>query len=101
MIILVTFLIIVLVSVSLQISRNRYNENLSYLIDKFYWLENNKAYSLLLHSIEIAENSFSAYSVKRKSFIEFKVTASELELISSKIDNLPIDKKCISCHISY
>ena len=64
MIILVTFIIFVLIIfITRQSNKDNIAKNPNYR-ETFYWQKNNKAYSLLLHSIIFYGDSFAAYSSK-------------------------------------
>jgi len=100
MIILVIFLIFVLVVFSTQLS-NRKTE----ILDPpdynqiFFWQDKNKAYSLLLHSVTLKENSFSAYSAKRDLIMTFPVEEEDIRTIKNKFGgSLYKFQKCINCH---
>ena len=100
MIILVIFLIFVLVVFSTQLSNRKteiqdtpdYNQN-------FFWKDKNKAYSLLLHSVTLKENSFSAYSAKRDLIMTFPVEEEDIRTIKNKFGgSLYKFQKCTNCH---
>ena len=100
MIILVIFLIFVLVVSSTQLSNRKteimdppdYNQN-------FFWQDKDKAYSLLLHSVTLKENSFSAYSAKRDSLMTFPAEEEDIRTIKNKFGgSLYKFQKCTNCH---
>ena len=65
----------------------------------FFWQDKNKAYSLLLHSITIYDNSFSAYSSKWDSLMTFPAQHKDLESIKNKFDNSSYKmQECTNCH---
>ena len=86
MITLVILIIFVLVVFSTQLSNSKteildpsgYNQ-------KFFWQNKNKAYYLLLHSVTLKENSFSAYSAKRDSIMTFPTQPDDLKSIKNKL----------------
>ncbi len=99
LIILVTFLILVLVIVSTQ--RIHRVDNFSHPIFKelFYWNENGKAFSLLLHSILLKNHSFTAFSPSRDSIMEFSATQSEIKSLERKLTNISLSPQdCLNCH---
>ena len=66
----------------------------------FFWQDENKAYSLLLHSVTIYTSSFSAYSSKWDSLMTFSAHPSDLKLIKKKLTNISYSpQKCLNCHI--
>jgi len=84
MIILVTFIILVLIIfITHKSNKDNIAENPNYR-EIFFWQDKNKAYSLLLHSITIYDNSFSAYSSKWDSLMTFPAHPSDLKLIKKK-----------------
>ncbi len=101
MIILVTFLILVLVIIS---TRNNFKGEISTspnFSETFFWQNNNKAYSLLLHSVSIYDSSFTAYSNKWDSLMKFSAIPDELQSIKKKLTIFPFKKQqCSSCHIN-
>ena len=100
MIILVTFIIFVLVIfITHKSSKDNIAENHNYR-EIFFWQYENKAYSLLLHSVTINDRSFSAYSIKWDSLMIFPALPSELQSIKNKLQDYPFNKQqCSSCHI--
>jgi len=66
---------------------------------KFFWQDKNKAYSLLLHSVTLNVNSFSAYSAKRDSIMTFPTQPDDLKSIKNKFDNFSYKvQECTNCH---
>jgi len=101
MIILVTFIIFILVIfITQKSSKDNIAENPNYK-EIFFWLDENKAYSLLLHSITINDKLFSAYSIKWDSLMTFSALPSELQSIENKLQDYYLNKQqCSSCHIN-
>jgi hypothetical protein len=65
----------------------------------FFWQDENKAYSLLLHSVTFYDLSFSAFSAKRDSILNFPAQPKELKLIKYKFDkSLYKFQNCTNCH---
>jgi len=78
MIILVTFIIFVLIIfIAHKSNKDNISENPNYR-EIFFWQDESKAYSLLLHSISIDDRFFSAYSIKGDSLMIFPGLPSEL-----------------------
>ena len=99
MIILVTLLILILLIVSTRIINSDDISPQPDFKEIFFWQDKNKAYSLLLHSITINGNSFSAYSSKWDSLIIFPALPSELRSIKSKLKDYSFNKQqCSDCH---
>ena len=94
------FLIITLVIFSTRISNNKvYNPNGPFFKENIIWQHNNKAYTLLLHSIAINDNSISAYSVKFDTFMTFANHTSDIHTIYNKLGNVPYTpQQCVKCH---
>ena len=100
MIILVTFIILVLIIFSTHKSHSEKNGESSNFKEIFFWQDKNKAYSLLMHSVTIYDNSFSAYSTKWDSLMTFSAHPSDLKLIKKKLTNISYSpQKCLNCHI--
>ena len=98
MIILVTFIIFVLIIVIPRKSnKDNIAENPNYR-EIFFWQDENKAYSLLLHSVTINGRLFSAYSIKWDSLMIFPALPSELQSIRKKMKSLPSTQNCSNCH---
>ena len=99
MIILVTFIIFVLIIfITHKTNKDNIAENPNYR-GIFLWQDKNKAYSLLLHSITIYDNSFSAYSSKWDSLMIFPAQPYDLESIKKKLTNIYYSPhKCLNCH---
>ena len=100
MIILVTFIIFVLIIfITHKSNENNIAENPNYR-EIFFWQDENKAYSLLLHSVTIDDRLFSAYSNKWDSLMTFSAHPSDLKLIKKKLKNISYSpQKCLNCHI--
>jgi len=93
--------IIILVIFSTRESNNIvYNPSDSFFKENIIWQHNNKAYTLLLHSIAINDSSISAYSVKLDTIMTFAILEPDLNLIYNKIlGNSPYTpEQCIKCH---
>ena len=100
MIILVTFIIFVLFFfITHRANKDNIAENPNYR-EIFFWQDENKAYSLLLHSVTINDRSFSAYAIKWDLLLIFPALPSELDSIKNKLKDYPLNKqKCSSCHV--
>ena len=100
MIILVTFIIFVLIFfITHRPNKDNIAENPNYR-EIFFWQDENKAYTLLLHSVTINKRSFSAYSIKWDSLMIFPALPSELQSIKNKLKDFSFSKQqCSSCHI--
>ena len=100
MLFLVIFVIIILVIFSTRKTNNIvYNPSDSFFKENIIWQHNNKAYTLLLHSIAINDNSISAYSVKFDTFMTFANRTSDINIIYNKLGNIPYTpEQCIKCH---
>ena len=94
------FLIIVLVIFSTRKTNNTvYNPNDSFFKENIIWQHNNKAYTLLLHSMAINDSSISAYSVKFDTIMIFSILEPDLSYIYNKFGNVPYTPvQCIKCH---
>ena len=100
MMLLVTFLFIVLIAISTQLSRNA-AININDPIFKKTTILNNqdKAFSVLLHSITVRKQVISAYSHKFDSLITFPFSEKDYKFLQNKLDKLPANTKdCNSCH---
>ena len=100
MMFLVMFFIIILVIFSTRISNNRvYKTNDSFFEENIIWQHNNKAYTLLLHSIAINDSTISAYSVKFDTLMSFINRTSDINIIYNKLGNVPYTpEQCVKCH---
>ena len=101
MIILVTFIILVLIIfITHKSNKDNIPENPNYR-EIFFWQDENKAYSLVLHSVTIYDNSFSAYSSKWDSLMTFSALPPELQSIKKIMkDYFFKNQQCSSCHES-
>ena len=99
MIILVTFIIFVLIISSTHKSNSEtIVENFNFK-EIFFWQDENKAYSLLLHSVTIDDMLFSAYSSKWDSLMTFSAQHKDLKSIKNKFDNSSYKiQECTNCH---
>ena len=76
-----------------------YKANDSFFKENIIWQHNNKAYTLLLHSIAINDNSISAYSVKFDTFMTFSILPVDFNFIQNKLGHLPYTpEQCNKCH---
>ena len=76
-----------------------YNPRDSLFKENIIWQHNNKAYTLLLHSIAINDSSISAYSVKLDKIMTFDILEPDLNFIYNKLGNVPYTPvQCIKCH---
>ena len=100
MLFLVMLLIIILVVFSTYKTNNIvYNPSDSFFKKNILWQHNNKAYTLLLHSIAINDSSISAYSVKLDTIMTFAILNPDLNFIYNKLGNVPYtSEQCIKCH---
>ena len=100
MLFLVMLFIIILVIFSTRKSNNIvYNPSDSFFKKNILWQHNNKAYTLLLHSIAINDSSISAYSVKLDKIMNFAILDPDLNFIYNKLGNVPYTpEQCIKCH---
>ena len=100
MIILVTFIIFVLI---IFITHKSNKDNIAEkpnFREIFFWQDENKAYSLLLHSVTINDRLFSAYSIKWDSLMIFPALPSKQQSIKHKLQDYSFNKQqCSSCHI--
>jgi len=99
MIILVTFIILVLIIfITHKSNKDNIAENPNYR-EIFFWQDENKAYSLLLHSVTIHDSLFSAFSPKRDSIMTFPAQSENLKLIKNKFENSSYKiQECTNCH---
>ena len=71
----------------------------SYFKENIIWQHNNKAYTLLLHSIAINDSTISAYSVKFDTLMTFINRTSDINIIYNKLGNVPYTpEQCVKCH---
>ena len=76
-----------------------YNPSDPFFKDNFIWKDNDKAYTLLVHSLNVDDSSISAYSPKSGTFMTFPVLLSDMDSIYNKLDYLPYTSgQCIKCH---
>ena len=97
---LVTFLIFVLIMFSTQLSRNAAININDPIFKKTTILKNqDKAFSVLLHSITVHKKVISAYSHKFDSLITFSFSEKDYKVLQNKLDKLPpYTQDCNSCH---
>ena len=100
MMLLVTFLFIVLIVISTQLSRNAAININDPIFKKTTILKNqDKAFSVLLHSITVRKQVISAYSHKFDSLITFPLSEQDYKVLQNKLDKLPhIIQDCNTCH---
>ena len=100
MMLLVTFLFIVLIVISTQLSRNA-AININDPIFKKTTILNNqdKAFSVLLHSITVRKQVISAYSHKFDTLITFPFSEQDYKVLQNQLDKLPHNTQdCNACH---
>ena len=100
MVVLVTFLFIVLIAFSTQLSKNAAININDPIFKKTTILKNqDKAFSVLLHSITVRKKVISAYSHKFDSLITFPFSEQDHEVLQNKLDKLPPNTQdCNACH---
>ena len=90
MMLLVTFLIFVLIVFSTQLSRNVAINKNDPILKKTTILKNqDKAFSVLLHSITVHNQIISAYSHNFDSLITFPFSEQDYKVLQNKLDKLP------------
>jgi len=96
------FLIIILVIFSTRKTNNiAYNPSDSFFKKNIIWQHNNKAYTLLMHSIAIIDTAISAYSIKLDTIMTFAILEPDLNSIYNKLGNVPYtSEQCVKCHIA-
>ena len=100
MMLLVTFLFFVLIAFSTQLSRNAAININDPIFKKTTILKNqDKAFSVLLHSISIHKQVISAYSYKFDSLITFSYSEQDYKVLQNQLDKLPHNiQDCNACH---
>ena len=100
MMFLVMFLIFVLIIYSTQLSKNSSINKNNHIFKKTIILkEQDKAYSVILHSIILNDDSIIGYSDKYDSSRIFPALDVDINIIKSKLDKLPFKMQdCNSCH---
>ena len=100
MMFLVTFLIIVLIAYSSQLSRNSSLNRNDPIFKKTIFLKvQDKAYSVFLHSITFNERTISGYSDQFDSLMIFPLKNQNIKAVNNKLDDLPYKQHhCINCH---
>ena len=87
MILLVSFILIVLIAFSTQLSRNAAININNPIYKKATILKNkNKAFSVLLHSIIIHNKVIYAYSHKFDSLINFPLSEQDYKVLQNKLN---------------
>ena len=94
------FLIIILVIFATRTSNKRvYNDKVPFFEETLIWKNQNKAYTLLLHSITLTDSSISAYSMKLDTLMTFFAHPSDFNVIYNQLDYVPYtSQQCIKCH---
>ena len=100
MMFLVTFLIIVLIMFSSQLSKNSsFNSNDPIFKKTIILKDQDKAYSVFLHSITIKKHTISGYSDQLDSLMIFPLQYQNIKEVKSKLDDLPYAaQECSLCH---
>ena len=100
MMLLVTVLFFVLIVFSTQLSRNAAININDPIFKKTTILKNqDKAFSVLLHSVTVRKQVISAYSHKFDSLITFPFSEQDHEVLQNKLDKLPPNTQdCNACH---
>ena len=100
MMLLVTLLFFVLIVFSTQLARNAAININDPIFKKTTILKNqDKAFSVLLHSITLRKNVISAYSHKFDSLTTFPFSEKNYKILQNKLDKLPPNTQdCNSCH---
>ena len=100
MMLLVTLLFFVLIVFSTQLSRNAAININDPIFKKTTILKNqDKAFSILLHSITVHKQVISGYSYKFDSLITFPVSEQDYKVLQNKLDKLPPNiQDCNACH---
>ena len=90
----------VLVMFSTRISNNTVNNTHNSIFQEtIIWPNENKAYTLLLHTVSFEGDSFSAYSKKMNTFMTFPALPSDSTFINNKLGSFSYTpQKCINCH---
>ena len=85
---------------SSQLSRNSsFNRNDSIFKTTIILKDQDKAYSVFLHSITINEHTISGYSDHFDSLMIFPLQYQNIKAVNSKLDDLPYKQHhCINCH---
>ena len=100
MMLLVTLLIFVLIVFSKQLSRNTaINKNDPIFKKATILINQDKAFSVLLHSITVHKQIISGYSYKFDSLITFPSLEQDYKVLQNKLDKLPPNTQdCNACH---
>ena len=100
MMLLVTFLIFVLIVISTQLSRKTAININDPIFKRTTILKNqDKAFSVLLHSITVRKQVISAYSHKFDSLITFPFSEQDYKVLQNQLDKLPHKiQDCNACH---
>ena len=100
MMFLVTLLIVILLIYSNQLSRNSLiNTNDPIFIETISLKNQDKAYSILLHSITMHEQYISGYSDKFDEIITFLPSEQDTNTLQKKLNTLsPSIQECNACH---
>ena len=100
MMLLVTFLCFVLIVFSTQLARNAAININDPIFKKTTILKNqDKAFSILLHSITVHKQVISGYSHKFDSLITFPFSEQNYKVLQNKLVKLPHNTQdCNACH---
>ena len=100
MMLLITFLIVVLIVSSTKLSRNVEININDPIFKKTTILKNqDRAFSVLLHSITVHKQVVSAYSIKFDSLITLPFFEQDYKVLQNKLDKLPHNTQdCYACH---
>ena len=100
MMFLVTFLIIILIMYSVQLSkRSVFDENDPIFKETIILKNQEKAYSILLHSVTLNERFIFGYSKKFDSLMSFPLIPEDIYFLQNKLNNLPYKSQdCNVCH---
>ena len=100
MMFLVTFIIIILIMYSVQLSKKSvFDENDPIFKETIILKNQEKAYSILLHSVKLDARSIIGYSGKFDSMMTFPSLTEEINVIQNKLNNLPYKAQdCNVCH---
>ena len=100
MIFLVTLLIIVLIMYSSQLSRDSSPKKNNPIFKQTIILnDQDKAYSVLLHSITFDDRTISGYSDQFDSLMIFPLQYQNIKAVNNQLDDLSYKQHhCINCH---
>ena len=103
MMMLVFFLIVILVLFSFNYSKNKVEVIVGNIFkDKVFLIKNNKAFSILLHTLKINGDNISGYYEKFDSSMIFLLKNQNQDILNQKLAKISINtSNCISCHLNY